>query len=61
MKVFNIFPGKDCNPHCERYLENAVDSIREWLLNGDPGEVVKIEILEMSEEEYSALPEWEGP
>ena len=61
MKVYQITPDKDCNPHTENNLKSAVASVEEWLKDSDKGTVVSIEIFEMTEKEYSQLPEYEGP
>ena len=57
MKVFKVYPGVDLNPCCEKYPADVLV----WLEEAEPGEVVKIEVMEMTEEEYEALPEYEGP
>ena len=57
MKVFKVWPGVDLNPCCEKDPAAALI----WLEEAEPGEVIKIEVMEMTEKEYEALPEYEGP
>ena len=57
MKVFNVFPGKGLNPCCEDKIENVIP----WLEESIPGDSLRIDILEMTKEEYDALPEYMGP
>ncbi len=61
MKVYRITPDKDCNSHIEDNMVSAIFSVEEWLKDSDKGTIVSIEILEMSQEEYDSLPEYEGP
>lgn len=55
--VYKITPGKDLNPCCERDPK----MILSWLEEADKGDTIKIEILEMTPEEYDSLPEYMGP
>jgi len=57
MKVFRITPGVGCNPCCEK----QANSIVTWLEEAEVGETITVKILEMSENEYSELPEYMGP
>lgn len=57
MKVYKIIPGEGLNPCCEK----DVNAIISWLTEATAGEVIKIEITEMPEEEYNNLPEYMGP
>jgi len=41
-------------------VENKVENIIEFLKNSEQGDVWRIEVLEMSVEEYNNLPEFEG-
>ncbi len=56
-KVFNVTPGKGLNPVCERDPQNALA----WFEEAEPGSVITIEVLEMTEKEYGDLTEYEGP
>jgi len=57
MKVYKIWMGKGCNPFCT----NDLDDIEITVFNAEVGEIVKIEILEMTESEYNRLSEFTGP
>jgi hypothetical protein len=59
MKVYKVTPCKDCNPCTEKDIE----AVKVWLEEADPtnNEVITIEPMEMSEEEYDNLPEHMGP
>jgi len=61
MKVYQVYPDLHCAPHCEDTLEKAVEATKCWLEDGEVGALVSIKILEMSQEEYDALPEYDGP
>ena len=61
MKVYKITPCYQCNSHSEDSIESAVSSVQEWLKESDVGNIIKIEILEMTKKEYDALPEYLGP
>lgn len=57
MKVFKVWPGVDLNPCCEK----DANAVLVWLEESQPNEIIKIEVLEMTEAEYDALPEYMGP
>lgn len=57
MKVFKVWPGADLNPCCEK----DANAVLVWLEESQPNEIIKIEVLEMTEAEYDALPEYMGP
>jgi hypothetical protein len=57
MKVYRIAPDKDMNACTEKDLKDVM----EWLKNAEVGHVLRIEVGEMSEEDYGALPEYTGP
>lgn len=57
MKVFKVCPGEGLNI-C---VEKGPSACLEWLEESEPGDVIKIEVLKMTEAEYGALPEYEGP
>jgi hypothetical protein len=57
MKVFKVWPSVDLNP-C---IEKDPSACMVWLEESEPGDVIKIEVLEMTEAEYDALPEYTGP
>ncbi len=61
MRIYKVKPGKDCNPHCEDNIESALSAVEEWLKESDIGTVVSIAIIRMTDEEFDALPEYEGP
>ena len=57
MIVFKVWPGVDLNPCCEK----DPAAVLVWLEEAEPGETIKIEVIEMTEEEYDKLPEYMGP
>ena len=57
MNVFKVWPGEGLNP-C---IEKDPSACLTWLEESEPGDTVKIEVLEMTEAEYDALPEYMGP
>ena len=57
MNVFKVWPGEGLNP-C---IEKDPSACLTWLEEAEPGDTVKIEVLEMTEAEYDALPEYMGP
>lgn len=57
MKVFKVWPGEGLNP-C---IEKDPSACLTWLEESEQGEIIKIEVLEMTEAEYDALPEYMGP
>ena len=57
MKVFKVCPGEGlCS--C---IEKDTSACLTWLEESEPGEIIKIEVLEMTEAEYEDLPEYTGP
>ena len=57
MKVFKVCPGEGlCS--C---IEKDTSACLTWLEESEPGEIIKIEVLEMTEAEYEDLPEYPGP
>jgi len=56
-KIFKIYPGEGLNPCCEDKIKNVIP----WLEESMPGDSVRIDILEMTKEEYDALSEYMGP
>jgi hypothetical protein len=56
-RIYKVSPGKSLNPCCEDDIKNVMS----WLQEAEAGEVITIEILEMTPEEYDALPEYMGP
>lgn len=57
MKVFKVWPGEGLNP-C---IEKDPSACMAWLEESEPGEIIKIEVLEKTEAEYDVLPEYMGP
>ena len=57
MKIFKVCPSVGLNP-C---IEKDPSACLAWLEESEPGDVIKIEVLEMTEAEYDALPEYTGP
>ena len=57
MKIFKVYPDVDLNPCCEK----DPAAVLPWLEESEPGETIKIEVIEMTEEEYDKLPEYMGP
>jgi len=56
MKVFKVSPDKGLTPCYEDKIENIIL----WLEESMPGDSIRIDILEMTKEEYDALPEYMG-
>ena len=56
MKIFKVFPDKGLTP----YYEDKIENIILWLEELMPGDSIRIDILEMTKEEYDALPEYMG-
>lgn len=57
MKVYKVTPGPGLNP-C---IEKDPNAVLVWLEESEPGEIITIEVKEMAEAEFEALPEYEGP
>lgn len=57
MKVFKVTPGEGLAPCCEKEIKN----VSVWIEEAERGEVITVEVLEMSEKEYEELPEYIGP
>ena len=57
MKVFKVYQDEDFNP-C---YEKEISAIMLWLEKANEGNKIKIEVFEMTENEYNALPEYMGP
>jgi hypothetical protein len=57
MIVYKVTPGKDLNP-C---IEKDPSATLIWLEESQPGDVITIEVKEMTEAEFEALPEYMGP
>jgi len=57
MKVYKITPLPDFNPCTEKDIKDLMI----WLEESEPGDSFKVDVLEMTEEEYAALPEYMGP
>ena len=61
MKVYRVTPDKQCASHTENNLSSAISAAQTWLSEGEVGTELTIEVLEMSQEDYDNLPEYEGP
>jgi len=61
MKVYRIYPDTGCNPHCEDNIESTLQAVETWLSEGDIGMMVTVITEEMSQGQFDALPEYEGP
>lgn len=57
MKVYKIGP-RGFNKAIEKDPALAVEG---WLSDADVGDVIEITVMEMSEEKYNKLPEYDGP
>ncbi len=55
--MYKVIPGKGCNPCCEKEIK----SVCVWLEEAEVGDELKIEVIEMTENEYNELPEYMGP
>ena len=58
MTVYNVGPG--WNPVSYTELDSAIREAREHLENSEVGDMVKIEIIEMTKAEYDQLGEHQG-
>lgn len=56
MRVFKIAP-KGLNYCCEKDFEH----LKVWFDEAEIGEEFEVQVLEMTEIEYNALPEYMGP
>lgn len=61
MKVYEVRPDKDCHAHIEDSLGSALITIGAWLTASDTDTELTVKVLDMSQEEYDDLPEYEGP
>ena len=57
MIVYTIIPGEGMNPCTEKDLKN----VQVWIEQAEPGDEFIIKVSEMTEAEYSSLPEYMGP
>ena len=57
MKVYKVTPGEGLEPCIETEPSAAIS----WLECAEIGDVITIEIKEMTEAEFEALPEYRGP
>ncbi len=57
MKVFDVMADTDLNSCIEKDPKDVLI----WLEESEPGAIITIDVMEMSEEEYNALPEYMGP
>ena len=57
MRVYKIGP-QGFNQAIETDPETAVMG---WLTDAEVGDVIEITVMEMTEKEYKALPEYDGP
>lgn len=57
MKVYQVTPDKDLCPCTEKDPK----AVLVWLEESEIGAVTTIDVMEMTEEEYNALPEYMGP
>jgi hypothetical protein len=57
MKVYEVWM---C-PHCTPFIDTNPDTVRVVLEEAEVDETITVQVLEMSEEEVNALPEWMGP
>jgi len=61
VRIYKVFPGKDCNPHCEDSIKSAIAAVETWLTDGEIGTVITIVIIEMDKTKFDLLPEYQGP
>lgn len=61
MRVYKVTPGEGNNSYVESDLRIVAEQLPDWLIDIELGEKVTVDVLEMSEEEYKALPEYMGP
>ena len=57
MKVYKIRPY-GLNGCCS---EDNFEALKEWFDAAEIGEKFEVQVLEMTEDEYNALPEFTGP
>jgi hypothetical protein len=62
MRVYTITFAQGTRPVTVRSVEAAIDDVLTEL-QAEPaiGQVITIEVGEMTESEYEAIPEWQGP
>ena len=58
MKVYYLYLNGDEEP--STYPENALDGLLEELKSSEAGDWYKVEIAEMTKEEFEKLPEFNG-
>jgi len=56
MRIYMITPG-----HGNPCYEIDIEAVMEWFKEAQPGNRFVVNVIEMSEEEYTALPEYMGP
>ena len=61
MKVYQITLAKETCPFTEKTIAKAIEGIKSELDGAEVGQEITIKVLEMTEQEYDALPEWMGP
>jgi len=57
MKVYEVTLEKGTNPCLEKDLPTIIDMLKDC----DIDDEITIKVIEMSEEEFKALPDWDGP
>ena len=61
MKVYEITPCKNCSPYVDPTIKATIEGLKSWLDEAPVGDVITIRVLQMTSDEYRALPEYEGP
>jgi hypothetical protein len=64
MKVFKAKVFEGATPCIFDKIDNAIDFLAYEVGSGDElevGELISIEVAEISEEKFKNLPEWDGP
>lgn len=59
--VYRVRPGQGCCSFCERTLEATIGGIVAFLADAETGTVMMVEKLEMLEDEYNNMDEYDGP
>ena len=60
MILYRVFLYEDATPFIDT-AENIAKNISEWLSDQEEEDTISIEKLEMSQEDFEKLPEWQGP
>ena len=60
MKAYQLGP-QDCNHWTEKDIDTALGQLKDFIMDCEIGEIFELKIIEMTEDEYRAMPEYTGP